>query len=253
MRVQSVGLKEQRLCCTRLHVHVSVYPEYTRVWISYFYRRYAHAYMCTSQGSVCVGYSSNDRGSATRWRMSVALNACYHGNRRPAHKSGTQTMVSLVLSLSVIPRHFLSLHPAALPIVYQFSLSPHPFILSASCLDFHSFLSVSCRLGFPPPPLHLLPHSLLFIQSDIFTSVSIHSCQPCDHPLTRVSLSHRSLHLSRHPLCLFPLIHLCLTCSSSLLFLSISIGDSVNLCIWRAAVHKKHTNARRHFHQREQK
>lgn len=189
------------------------------------------AYMCVSGIPVMI---------KARLSCSMLTHECSFKCLLPwKQAAGTQVWytdngLSLFISLCHSPSFSLSLHPAALPIVHQFSISPHPFILSASWLDFHSFLSVSRHQG--PPPLS---HSLLFIQSDIFTSVSIHSCQPCSHPLTCLSLSLITLS-SCHVILFvsFPSSISVYLCFIAFISFHLYPGLSVNLCIWRAPVHK---------------
>lgn len=159
-----------------------------------------------------LGSSSNDQCSTHSsvspcWRISVALNACYHGNRLPAYRSGTQTMVSLSLSLSFHPccstRHLPNLlsHPPHL----LFS----PFF-SVSCLDFHPSMSVFPVHASTPPPL--LSHSFhshwrFYLSQFIHVNLAAMLSHLC------LFLSfHHSLHLSHHPLFPFiqPCVYLCM-------------------------------------------
>ena len=89
------------------------------------------------------------------------------------------------LSLSLSPS--LSLHPRCSTQRLLNFLSRPIFPFFCFLPRFHSFTSVlpSPRPP-PPPPFSLSPP---FIQSDVFTSLSIHSCQPFRHALTSLSLS----------------------------------------------------------------
>lgn len=146
------------------------------------------------------------------WRISVALNACYHGNRLPAHRSGTQTIVSLPLSTS-----------AALPIVYPIFSPTPPFIFpffSLFCIDFHPFTSV---LPCHAPPFFC--HSPSFHSVWRFLPLSIHSCQPCCHALTSLSTpptsSFSPVTSSSSSLCPFihPCVFLCFIFNSPFLYI----------------------------------
>lgn len=106
------------------------------------------------------------------WRISVALNACYHGNRLPAHRSGTQTIVSLPLS----PR------PLLYPLFIQFSL-PHPPPLYSHSFLFPALIFIhSCQSSLAMPPL-LFSFSLVSFTLTFFTSLNsfMSTLLPCSH------------------------------------------------------------------------
>lgn len=132
-----------------------------------------HLCMLQQSAFVWVGYSSNDRASTQaplQWRISVALNACYHGNRQPAYKSDTQTMVSLSLFRALYVTFGLPPPCCSTPLSGFHSI--FPFFLFLALIFIHSHHS-----NIPPPPApRLFP---LFIQSNVFTSRSFYSRQPC--------------------------------------------------------------------------
>lgn len=203
-------------------------------------------YMCVSAEGVysCVSVSGlpamiDPDSVSPCWRISVALNACYHGNRLPAYRSGTQTMVSLSFHVCCSTRclpNFLSPHPPT-------SLSPIFPFFSVSCLDFHPFMSVVPLQGPPPPPFSLS----LFSFSLTFLPLSIHSCQPRCHALTSLSpplLSSSSPLVTSSSSSLFPFIHPCVyLCfisfnSPYLCLLFLSICSLLYFCV---LVKHKHT------------
>lgn len=124
---------------------------------------------------------------------------------------------SLSLSFFYLTLSFLVIFsPSSLLLYRSFTnfLSRHilSFFLLLALIFIHS-CQFSRRQG--PPPHHPFLILCFSFSWDIFTSVYIHSCQP----RSCVSLSRRHVSLSLHP---SPS-----TCASSLLFLSISMRDSL--------------------------
>lgn len=107
-----------------------------------------HLCMLQQSAFVWVGYSSNDRASTQaplQWRISVALNACYHGNRQPAYRSDTQTMVSLSLFRALYVTFGLPPPCCSTPLSGFHSI--FPFFLFLALIFIHSHHS-----NIPPPP-----------------------------------------------------------------------------------------------------
>lgn len=202
---------------------------YTRVCACVFLQKVCtHAYLCTFLQSVCVRVCAcvsgipvmiDPRLSPTLthqccfkcllpWKQAAGIQVWYTDN-------GLSLLLFLSLSLSLSPP--LLLHPS----FTQFSPSLPPFSPSTSPRSFlfpalifiHSSLSAVPRPP-PPPSFSALP---LFIQTDVFTSLSIHSCQPCRRALTSLSLPP------------FITLSLC-TCHVILFRLSFPSSISVYLC-----------------------
>lgn len=115
----------------------------------------------------------------------------------------------LSLSLSI---------PVALPVFYPIFLLalPSPFL---ALIFIHSCQSSLAKVS---PSLLTLPS---FIQSDVFTSLSIHSCQPCCHALTSLSLSPFIAPSTCHVILFAP------SPSSISVYLRFISVDSFDLCL----------------------
>lgn len=147
---------------------------------------------------------------------------------------------SLSISLSLSVTFSLSLLPCCSTHRLPNFLSRHifPFCLCLALIFIHSCQSSLSKVS---ASILTLP---LFIQSDIFTSPLIHSCQPYRHALTSLSLSplvmSSSSPLSRHPSlstcassCLISAVFFFSFCPSFLPF---------KLCVWiECSNTRKHT------------
>lgn len=160
-----------------------------------------HLCMLQQSAFVWVGYSSNDRASTQaplQWRISVALNACYHGNRQPAYKSDTQTMVSLSLFRALYVTFGLPPPCCSTPLSGFHSI--FPFFLFLALIFIHSHHS-----NIPPPPFPAFHSVQRFYLSLILFTSTLSRC------LTSLaSLLPSPTCLSHHLPHLFLFIHLAL-------------------------------------------
>lgn len=153
-----------------------------------------------------VRYSANDDSynewGFPWWRIRVALNPCYHGNKELLYRSDTDNGVFFLLPLSVVlykslsvflqPPHTLHssltpLFPKSSSLLCTSSLPLHPISLPFASFSIHSFMLPSPHLQGPPTPssltcfsftLTFLPLSLNSFMSALSPQISSPSPTP---------------------------------------------------------------------------